>query len=133
MCLTQKGQIYSWGLNIKGQLGLNDLPENMKADGQGELAYVKAAYQPIKLTSSRDKTPFPNFTDIACGFSSSYAIDATGQAWAWGGGNLGFKDVIYLSNRNSYSEDQLQSLKILKTKNLVWFLPMTTLWFCFVL
>ena len=70
------------------------MPENMKPDGQGELAYVKAVYEPRKLLSSRDKTALPRFTDIACGFSSSYAIDEAGQAWAWGGGNLGFKDVI---------------------------------------
>jgi alpha-tubulin suppressor-like RCC1 family protein len=24
--LTSTGEIFSWGLNIKGQLGLNDLP-----------------------------------------------------------------------------------------------------------
>ena len=106
MCLTDQGELYTWGLNIKGQLGLNDLPENMKPDGEGELAYVKAAYKACQLSVSRDKTPLPRFTDIACGFSSSYAIDEEGQAWAWGGGNLGFKDVTSSSLRNSWNEDQ---------------------------
>jgi alpha-tubulin suppressor-like RCC1 family protein len=36
----------------------------------------------------------PKFKEIACGFTSSYALDENGNAWAWGGGNLGFKDVI---------------------------------------
>lgn len=26
LCLTTEGEVYAWGLNIKGQLGLNDLP-----------------------------------------------------------------------------------------------------------
>lgn len=30
LCLTTDGTLFSWGLNIKGQLGLNDLPEGIK-------------------------------------------------------------------------------------------------------
>lgn len=36
----------------------------------------------------------PKFKDIACGFCRSFAIDESGNAWGWGGGALGFKDVI---------------------------------------
>jgi alpha-tubulin suppressor-like RCC1 family protein len=36
----------------------------------------------------------PRFSDIACGFTSSFALDESGNAWAWGGGHLGFKDVF---------------------------------------
>jgi len=35
----------------------------------------------------------PKFKDIACGFCRSFALDQEGNAWGWGGGALGFKDV----------------------------------------
>lgn len=38
--------------------------------------------------------PLPKFVDICCGFSTSFAIDEDNSVWGWGGGNLGFKDVI---------------------------------------
>ena len=30
LCLTEGGQIFGWGLNVKGQVGLGDLPQLMK-------------------------------------------------------------------------------------------------------
>lgn len=80
-------------MNIKGQLGLNDLPENIRSDTEGHLNYIKAAYHPVQVKESRDKSALPKFTEIACGFTSSFAIDEQGHAWAWGGGCMGFKDV----------------------------------------
>jgi alpha-tubulin suppressor-like RCC1 family protein len=75
LCLTSEGEIFSWGLNIKGQLGLNDLPENVRSNSEGHLNYLKAAYQPMHVKEARDKTLLPKFKEIACGFTSSYAID----------------------------------------------------------
>lgn len=92
LCLTSEGEIFSWGLNIKGQLGLNDLPEHIKSS-EGHLNYVKAAYHPMHIKEARDKTALPKFKEITCGFTSSFSIDESGNVWAWGGGNLGFKDV----------------------------------------
>ena len=94
LCLTEDGSIFSWGLNIKGQLGLNDLPENIRSNTEGHLNYTKASYKPVEIKEARDKTSLPKFKDIACGFTSSYAIDVDGHAWAWGGGFMGFKDVF---------------------------------------
>jgi len=91
-------------LNIKGQLGLNDLPENMRSNSEGHLNYLKAAYQPMQVKEARDKSPLPKFKDIECGFTSSYAIDEDGHAWAWGGGHMGFKDVLLLLFRNIQKE-----------------------------
>ena len=74
---------------------MNDLPENIRSDTEGHLNYVKAAYRPEEVKEARDKSPLPKFTEIACGFTSSFAIDEEGQAWAWGGGYMGFKDVLF--------------------------------------
>ena len=65
----------------------------MKSD-QGNLNYVKAAYTPVLIKESRDKTPLPKFKEISCGFTSSFALEEGGTAWAWGGGNIGFKDLL---------------------------------------
>ncbi len=64
----------------------------MKTKEEG-LSYVKALYSPAHISQSREKIPLPSFKEIACGFSSSFALDTEGNAWAWGGGHLGFKDV----------------------------------------
>lgn len=108
LCLTSEGEIFSWGLNIKGQLGLNDLPQNMKSN-EGHLNYVKAAYHPMAVKEARDKTLLPKFKEIACGFTSSFAIDEDGNAWAWGGGYMGFKDVLILTFRNFWKEALFRS------------------------
>ena len=50
----------------------------------------------MEIKEARDKTPLPKFKDIACGFTSSFALDDEGHAWAWGGGFMGFKDVFIL-------------------------------------
>ena len=31
ICLTEEGEIFGWGLNVKGQVGINDLNEGMKS------------------------------------------------------------------------------------------------------
>lgn len=31
LCLTEQGEIFGWGLNIKGQVGINDLREGMES------------------------------------------------------------------------------------------------------
>jgi hypothetical protein len=81
-------------LNIKGQLGLNDLPEGMKATSVDCPEYIKAAYYPRLLKSNRKKENLLKFKDIACGFCRSFAIDEEGNTWGWGGGALGFKDIF---------------------------------------
>jgi hypothetical protein len=96
------------------------------------LSYVKALYKPRHIYESRDKSLLPKFKDICCGFSSSYAIDIEGNAWAWGGGNLGFKDVHLELCRNLLNEAQSKLLKGLKTNSFLRYLPTKALSFCFV-
>jgi hypothetical protein len=39
------------------------------------------------------KNLLPKYKYVCCGYNRSFAIDIDGCVWAWGGGNLGFKDV----------------------------------------
>lgn len=95
LCLTEQGELFGWGLNVKGQVGLSDLPEGIQTD-QGRIAYCKSVLKPFHIQKSAELKDLPQFKEISCGFSRSFAIDVDGNAWAWGGGCLGFKDVIII-------------------------------------
>lgn len=75
----ESGEIFSWGFNIKGQLGLGD---------------KKTRYYPQMLTRDILDHDLPNFQFVSCGFHNSFAIDEFGRLFSWGGGNLGQKNVI---------------------------------------
>lgn len=81
LILNEAGDIYTCGINIKGQLGLGDR---------------KTRYNPEKLYSDILGNEVPKFKNIACGYHTSYAIDINGTAWSWGGGNLGQKNVSFV-------------------------------------
>ena len=93
LCLTTEGELFGWGLNVKGQVGVNDLREGMKSV-EGKIDYQKSVLYPTHLAKTRDDEPLPKFTDLTCGLSRSFAIDENGSVWGWGGGSLGFKDVL---------------------------------------
>lgn len=65
--LTSEGQIWAWGLNSSGQLGIN------------------SAADECSPAIGANKT----FCEISTGFYSSFAIDYNGQAWAWGTSSTG--------------------------------------------
>lgn len=45
ICLTEEGEIFGWGLNVKGQVGLSDLPEGIQND-QKRIKYCKSVLYP---------------------------------------------------------------------------------------
>lgn len=72
LALTGNGDVYSWGTNGNGQLGLGDR----------EYKLVPTIVQNL-----------PSSIDIAAAGFSSYAVDMTGSVWSWGNNNsckLGF-------------------------------------------
>eukprot|EP00825_Cyclidium_porcatum_P046805 TRINITY_DN745_c0_g1_i2.p1 TRINITY_DN745_c0_g1~~TRINITY_DN745_c0_g1_i2.p1 ORF type:complete len:1060 (+),score=235.51 TRINITY_DN745_c0_g1_i2:76-3255(+) len=75
--ISDNGEIYVWGLNIKGQLGVGD---------------SISRYLPVKLVKDNVENQLPVFKIAKCGYHTTFAIDEKGQVWSWGGGNLGYKN-----------------------------------------
>ena len=67
--LDQHGQVWAWGANDVGQLG----------DGTRE---PRGQPGPVDMSALPQDT---RFVAIAAGYSSAYALDQSGQIWAWGG------------------------------------------------
>ena len=74
LALTAEGEIYSWGYNNRGQLGLNN-------------SSTTAA--PTKVKDETGYGTLKGIVDIACGMYTSYALTETGEVWAWGYNNNG--------------------------------------------
>lgn len=87
LALTTENEIFSWGLNVKGQLGLGEYLRKLGS-------HKGTIYEPTKVEWDASGTVLPKFKFISCGHHRSFAIDENGFAWSWGQGSIGFKDVI---------------------------------------
>ena len=65
LCLDQRGNVFGFGSNLKGRLGLED-----KTDDDVEY--------PRQITSLK------SIVKIECGYWHSLALDKSGQAWSAG-------------------------------------------------
>lgn len=88
LVLTTDGDIFSWGIDVKGQLGLGETFRK-SAYNKGSLM------EPTQIEWDFSGANLPKFKYISCGSHRSFAIDIDGNAWSWGQGNIGFKDVNY--------------------------------------
>lgn len=82
LALGKSGQVYAWGWNDYGQLGL----------GGGQ-----AQFRPVLVKH------VSHAEDIACGYASSYVVDGQGEVYAWGSnvyGQLGV-DAEHVRQANS--------------------------------
>nr|XP_031849691.1 probable E3 ubiquitin-protein ligase HERC4 isoform X1 [Nomia melanderi] len=82
IALTNNGELYSWGCNKEGQLGLD--------------ADVKNELKP-KLVNSLEGIPIVH---IACGGYHSIAISKSGSVFAWGKNSFGQLGLNDTQNRN---------------------------------
>nr|XP_037270909.1 uncharacterized protein LOC119163078 [Rhipicephalus microplus] len=76
LLLTQDGEIYAWGRNTEGQLGLGNRKDQKSPQLVSHLAQCSKV------------------TQVSCGRDFSLALDAQGKLWAWGqndGGQLACK------------------------------------------
>ncbi|HZK44387.1 MAG TPA: hypothetical protein VFC73_08940, partial [Syntrophomonadaceae bacterium] len=69
LALKKDGTVWAWGNNDSGQLG----------DGGYE-----ASTLPIQVSNADSSDYLENIRAISAGYHNSFAIDKTGQAWAWG-------------------------------------------------
>jgi len=46
-------------------------------------------YYPTRVSKDILGNTLPLFTAAQCGYNNTFAIDAAGYLWSWGGGNLG--------------------------------------------
>jgi alpha-tubulin suppressor-like RCC1 family protein len=73
-CLTESGQLYTWGNGARGQLGLI-------------LGNIKTSPLPVKVDTFPPGTPI--ITQISCGDNHTVVVDVTGALWTWGHGSSG--------------------------------------------
>lgn len=80
--LSAEGEIYLWGLNNYGQLGLGDqkprwYPESVKLDSTG--------------------LPLLKIEKITCSAHATFCIDEEGKAYSWGKGHIGHGESLIQS------------------------------------
>lgn len=69
LALTKDGEIYSWGYNNYGQLGLNNTTTTSYA---------------TKVKDETGKGTIQGVVDVSAGMYTSYAVKEDGTVWAWG-------------------------------------------------
>ena len=65
VALSESGKVYTWGLNLLGQLGHDD---------------IDVRWSPTMINSFKDF----NIISIAAGAGHSFAIDECNQVYSWG-------------------------------------------------
>lgn len=96
--LDEQGELWVWGTNGYGQLGVGtekmnpcDITAGISTGSGGGHDYISSQdntyYSPYCLT----KIPFANkrIVDFAVGSFSMYALDESGDLWSWGYNNVG--------------------------------------------
>ena len=85
LALTESGEVYSWGYNENGELGL------------GNFESPKTLLQKVTVSGVK-------FTDIKAGYNHSLALTDTGEIYLWGRNNVGQLGLGYSgtdTNKNS--------------------------------
>ena len=91
MALTKDGEVYTWGYNDTGVLGLGDTTTRTYATrvkGVGGNGYLE------------------NIMDISIGHTTSIAVDKNGKVYGWGNG----ADYELMENSTTYTPVKLKSM-----------------------
>ncbi|MFN4882014.1 MAG: PKD domain-containing protein [Bacteroidota bacterium] len=92
LALTNGGELWAWGINTNGELGVGD---------------TTFSYQMRKVLNSSGTAPLQNVKSMSIGEYHTLAIDADSTAWAWG-------NNVYGEVPNLSFEDQLLPVKVLR-------------------
>lgn len=76
--LTSAGELYCWGGNFEGQLGIGT---------------TDSSFSPVHVS------PGTTFSEVVVGLWNTCALDGSGQAWCWGGNENG---VLGSASPNAY-------------------------------
>lgn len=76
VCVTNEGFVYTFGLNHKYQLGLDD---------------TRARFEPTRVEVDDSLLPMPPVAKVGSGEYNVLALTRTGKIYAWGSGVLGHK------------------------------------------
>ena len=82
--LTQTGDLWSWGYNVRGQLG-----NGGQYDSTGSIAYVgdfQDGYVAYPIIDSTPTKILSNIADVWFGSGEIRAIDYSNSVWQWGDG-----------------------------------------------
>jgi len=92
MCIADDGQIYTWGSNTEGQLGLNDCESRLQP------TRIERCHKPsvtrLQYTSKK------RWIDVSAGYQHSLAITSKNKVYAWGKNDTGQLGLIHRKNRS---------------------------------
>jgi alpha-tubulin suppressor-like RCC1 family protein len=83
VAILSNGSVYTWGSDLYGQLGIGSSKDR---------GHVPVA---VKLPAGT------TFVSVASGGAAQYAIDTTGDVWAWGENNVGQLGIGNTENKSS--------------------------------
>lgn len=73
-CITETGELYTWGFNIYGQLGLGD---------------KKTRWYPERVVSDNSFHALSRQLKVTCSKHATFSIDEYGHPYSWGKGSIG--------------------------------------------
>lgn len=76
--ISDEGDLYVWGFNNCGQLGVGD---------------KKSRWEPIRVEKDIMGNILPQIQKAVCSYYSTYAIDTFGNLYSWGKGYIGHSDL----------------------------------------
>lgn len=134
IALSEDGELYGWGFNVKGQIGIGRVmrkkknidEDDFKKRPEDRFGDLDTVYKPTFISSDILGNALPKFYEVACGYYSSFAIDELGALWSWGGGSIGHKDErINESPRrvDTYTENRKFTKMLCGYKTSVFFAP----------
>jgi len=82
LCVTSEGQLFAWGQNSCGQLGVGCTVSGFLMNHSSPVAVRPFA---IGSHDSSSPSPFVPVASVCCGSYHSIAVDRSGECWSWGG------------------------------------------------